>query len=86
MSKEIQPPEPIVRKPMLRKHGGLSPGLRVGRGFSKKELEAVGLDLKTAKKLGLRIDKRRRTIHEWNVQALRDYLTKIGYIAKNENK
>lgn len=84
MSKEVQPPEPIVKKPMLRKHGGLNPGLRVGRGFSKGELEAVGLDFKTAMKLGLRIDKRRKTVHEWNIQALKEYLAKIGHLIKDK--
>ncbi len=82
MSEEVKPPEPIVKKPTLRKHGGLNPGLKVGRGFSKGELEAVGLNFKTALKLGLRIDKRRRSIHEWNIQSLREYLKRIGYKPK----
>ncbi len=80
MAGEAVPPEPIVKRPILRKHGGLDQGTRVGRGFSKGELEAVGLDFKTAMKLGLRIDKRRRSVHEWNIQALKEYLKKIGYL------
>ncbi len=74
---EVKPPEPIIRKPILRKHGGVDQGTRVGRGFSKGELEAVGLDFKKALKLGLRIDKRRRSVHEWNIRALREYLEKL---------
>lgn len=77
MNKEVEPPEPIVRKPILRKHGGIDQGVRVGRGFSKGELEAVGLDFKKALKLGLRIDKRRRSIHEWNIEALKKYIEKL---------
>lgn len=79
MTEQVKPPEPIVKKPVLRIHGGLDQGTRVGRGFSKRELEAVGLDFKTAMKLGLRIDKRRRSAHEWNIQALKEYLKKIGW-------
>jgi large subunit ribosomal protein L13e len=82
MSEEVKPPEPIVKKPTLRKQGGLNPGLRTGRGFSKGELEAVGLNFKTALKLGLRIDKRRRSVHKWNIQALKEYLEKIRYKPK----
>jgi len=82
MSEGDNPPEPIVKKPRLRIHGGLDPGLRIGRGFSRGELEAVGLDFKTALKLGLRIDKRRRTTHQWNIQALKEYLEKIGFRKK----
>ena len=48
--------------------------LREGRGFSKLELKEVGLNLSLAKKLGLRIDKRRKTIHEENVKVLKKFL------------
>lgn len=82
MAGEVALPEPIVKRPILKKHGGLDQGTRVGRGFSKGELEAVSLDFKTAMKLGLRIDKRRRSVHEWNIQALKEYLRKIGYLKK----
>lgn len=72
-----KPPEPLVKKPILRIHGGIDQGLRIGRGFSKGELEAVGLDSKKALKLGIRIDKRRRSVHEWNIKTLREYLEKL---------
>jgi len=74
---ELNPPEPLVKKPLLRIHGGIDQGLRVGKGFSKGELEAVGLDFTRARKLGLKIDKRRRSVHEWNIQRLREYLDKL---------
>jgi large subunit ribosomal protein L13e len=74
---EFKPPEPLVKRPILRKHGGVDQGLRIGRGFSKGELEAVGLDFKKALKLGLRIDKRRRSVHEWNIKTLKEYLEKL---------
>ncbi len=74
---EVERPKAIVKKPRLIKYGGADPGTRVGRGFSKGELEAVGLDFKKALKLGIPIDKRRRTVHEWNIKILKDYLEKI---------
>lgn len=82
MSKEqqkIEPPKALVKKPRLIKYGGVDPGLRVGRGFSKGEIEAVGLTVKEARKLGLYVDVRRKTVHEWNINMLREYLEKIGY-------
>jgi large subunit ribosomal protein L13e len=48
--------------------------LREGRGFSKLELKEAGLNLSLAKKLGLRVDKRRKTIHEENVKVLKKFL------------
>jgi len=73
----IDKPKPLVKKPILRIHGLIDQGLREGKGFSKGELEAVGLDFKKALKLGLKIDKRRRSVHEWNIELLRKYLESI---------
>ncbi|MCE4611498.1 MAG: 50S ribosomal protein L13e [Desulfurococcales archaeon] len=73
----IEPPVAIVKKPRLRKMGPIDPGTRPGRGFSLGELKAVGLDPKRAMKLGLYVDKRRRSVHEWNVEALREFLEKL---------
>jgi large subunit ribosomal protein L13e len=55
--------EPVVRSPGLRK-------LREGKGFSVGELRAAGLTPKEAEDLGLRIDRRRRSVHSWNVELL----------------
>lgn len=73
----VTPPKAIVKRPRLRKLGPIDPGLREGRGFSLGELEEAGLDPKKAMKLGLYVDRRRRSVHEWNVKALKEFIEKL---------
>jgi len=47
---------------------------REGKGFSLGELKAVGLTVEQARKLKLKVDKRRSTVHPWNIEALQQYL------------
>ncbi len=49
---------------------------RKGRGFSRDELRAVGLDFSRALKLQLPIDTRRKTKHDQNVKSLKQFLRK----------
>jgi len=46
-------------------------GWRSGKGFSRQELEEVGLTLKEAVGRSIPVDKRRRTAHPINIQELR---------------
>ncbi len=46
-------------------------GLRSGRGFSLSEIQKVGLDVRQVRKLGIYVDSRRRTLHEFNVETLK---------------
>ena len=43
---------------------------RPGKGFSRSELEAAGLSIAEAARLGVRVDKRRRNAHPMNVEIL----------------
>ncbi|MFN3622295.1 MAG: ribosomal protein L13e [Nitrososphaerales archaeon] len=65
---QTEPPKAVV----FRRHRTLIK--RSGKGFSISELKAVGLSLKQALNLKLKVDKRRTTTHEWNVKALKQYL------------
>ncbi|MCE4625147.1 MAG: 50S ribosomal protein L13e [Desulfurococcales archaeon] len=78
-----EPPVPIVKKPKLVKQGPVEPGTRRGRGFSIGELKVAGLTPEKAKKLGIYVDKRRKSVHEWNVKALKDYIERLRSIGVN---
>jgi len=43
---------------------------RKGKGFSRKELEKVGIKVNEALKLGIPVDKRRSSSHEENIKVL----------------
>ena len=45
-------------------------GLKSGKGFSLSEVRKAGLSIYQVKKLGVYIDPRRRTLHEFNVHTL----------------
>lgn len=74
----VEVPKPYVKRPRLMRDRGLDPGTKAGRGFSPGELDAVGLDVKKALKLGIPVDRRRKSVWDWNVQALREYLSEIS--------
>jgi large subunit ribosomal protein L13e len=55
-----------------------------GRGFSKEELKKTALDCKKALRLGIPIDLKRRTLHEENVEVLKEYLKSLKSAEKPE--
>ena len=50
---------------------------REGRGFSLNELREAGITLDLARKLGIRVDKRRRSCRPENVEALKEFLRNV---------
>jgi len=62
--------------PTVHKPGTNKKEKKIGRGFSLGELKAVGLNPRKALKLGLRVDKRRKSIHKENIELLKTLLNK----------
>jgi len=60
-------------KPIINKKDGKQRG---GRGFSTGELEKAGLNLAEAKRMEIPVDKRRKTSHDQNVEAVKAYVKK----------
>ncbi len=49
---------------------------RLGRGFSLGELKEAGISLAEAKRMGIPVDRRRKTVHAWNIEALKKLVPK----------
>jgi ribosomal protein L13E len=47
---------------------------RGGRGFSTGELSEIGLNVADARRLGLSVDVKRSSVHQWNVASLKTVL------------
>lgn len=47
---------------------------KIGRGFSLGELKESGISITEAKRKGIPVDRRRKTVHPWNVEALKKLL------------
>ncbi len=60
-------------KPVVLKPDGKQ---RSGRGFSREELKKASLNPAEAKRLKIPVDKRRKTAHDQNVDALKAYVEK----------
>ena len=58
-------PIPIIKSPAKDAH------LREGSGFSLLEIKTAGYELQTFKNLGIKIDYRRRSAHEKNIEMLK---------------
>lgn len=70
-------------KPKILKPDGKQ---RNGRGFSAEELKKAGLDQAEAKRLEIPVDKRRKTAHDQNVEAIKAYAEKKKAKAKPKPK
>lgn len=78
MSGEKLPPTPPsahVKPVALRRFGGILPRqAKIGRGFSLGEINALNLNEREARLLGIYVDTRRKTVHEENIEILKEYL------------
>jgi large subunit ribosomal protein L13e len=70
-------------KPKILKPDGKQRG---GRGFSREELKKAGIDSAEAKRLKLPVDKRRKTAHDQNVEAIKTYADKKKAKVKPKQK
>lgn len=70
--------KPSVKSPVLIRDRGKPSKLRPGRGFSIRELESAGLKLEDAKRMGIPVDPRRRSCHEWNVELLKEIASQLS--------
>jgi len=70
-------------KPKILKPDGKQ---RSGRGFSREELKTAGLNPAEARKLELPVDRRRKTAHDQNVEAIKAYVEKKKAEAKPKQK
>jgi ribosomal protein L13E len=59
---------------------------RCGRGFSREEIEKAGSTPQQALKHGVRVDFKRKTAHDENVEALKAFLTAKKAKAKPKRK
>ena len=49
-----------------------------GKGFSIKELNKAGVSIEIARKYGLRIDSRRKSVHQENIEKLKKWNSKLS--------
>jgi len=77
MSMGVKVPEPIVKIPLKKGEYGKETKKRKGRGFSIGELKAAGLTEYEARKIGIYVDKRRKTVYEDNINVLKEWIVKV---------
>ncbi|EEQ81895.1 hypothetical protein NCER_101492 [Vairimorpha ceranae BRL01] len=68
---------PIVRCPTIR----YNKKQRLGKGFTPEELKEAGIEVNYARKIGIRVDTRRRNMNketlDLNSQRVKEYLSKL---------
>ena len=76
----------IIAEPMVKCPKSAKP--RRGRGFSRTETFQSGLTIEDARKMGLMVDLRRKSVYPENVEALKQYMKDleeiIAALAKEE--
>lgn len=70
-----EPPKAIVKRRVGRVFK-----IRTGRGFSHAELKDVGISIGEARRLRLKVDERRSSKHEENIERLNRWLKEVQNI------
>ncbi len=65
----------VVAEAMIRSPRDGRP--RRGRGFSREEIRRAGLTVHEARRIGLMVDVRRKTVYDENVEAVRQLLADL---------
>jgi len=73
----------MTTKPLVVKKNGKR---RRGKGFSREELKKAEINLKKALKLGIPVDLRRKTVHEANINAVKEFLGSQKTAAREPRK
>lgn len=68
----------IIAEPTVKSPKSSRP--RRGRGFSREETSQAGLTIEDARKMGLIVDLRRKSIYPENVEALQQYMKDLEEI------
>jgi len=71
--------EPVVKSPRDARP-------KIGRGFSIDEAKQAGLTIAEARRMGLIVDLRRKTTHQENIDALKQYAKYVMKIAATVSK
>lgn len=83
----VEPPKPIIKRPNYSfELQSERKAVREGRGFSLGELQKAGISIQEVRRLKIRIDKRRKSVHEENVQALKEYIDKVRAESKKSEE
>ncbi|WP_456474957.1 ribosomal protein L13e [Candidatus Pyrohabitans sp.] len=71
-----------MHRPVVKKSGGK----RKGRGFSLRELQKAGIAPLLARKLGIAVDKRRKSLRQENIEMLKRIAAEKPVQKKEEKK
>ncbi len=52
--------------------------MRLGKGFSPDELKEAGVTMLQARQMAIRVDRKRRTCREENIQTLQSHLPEVS--------
>ncbi|MEM2739764.1 MAG: ribosomal protein L13e [Candidatus Bathyarchaeia archaeon] len=73
-----------MKRPIVKRPGRGT--FRIGRGFSLGEVIEVGLTIDKARRLGVAVDRRRKTVRRENIDALKAYIKGLNSSSTYDNR